>query len=94
MQCTKCSKILDISNFRFKNIEQKIYYLHCNICRERISKKEPYKKERERKQYEEVKQTNIVHCECGKCFIGFRQYHYARHLNSKKHQNYMTSKNH
>jgi len=93
MECTKCSKILDISNFGLKNPSKKIYYLHCNKCREQINR-QPFKKEREKQQYEEVKKNNVIYCECGKHFIGFRQYHYIRHINSNSHINYVKSKSH
>ena len=33
MECTKCKKRLELEFFSYKDVENKIYYLHCNICR-------------------------------------------------------------
>ena len=35
MEYTKCKKRLDLSLFSYKNIEDKIYYLYCDNCREK-----------------------------------------------------------
>lgn len=84
IECTKCHKNLSLDNFSIKNAKEMIYYLHCNNCRNKIENET--KKEREKEQYEMVKQTNVINCSCGACFVSFRTYHYARHMNSKKHK--------
>lgn len=84
MECTKCHKVLDKSQFSYKNIAKKIYYLHCDKCRERV-KKQTNKKEQEKEQYELVKKTNVITCTCGKTYIAFRDYHIIRHNNTKYH---------
>jgi hypothetical protein len=85
MQCSSCHKILDLSQFSYKNIHKKIYYLHCDNCRESIKKSNPDKKENEKKQYERVKKHSVIHCKCGSEYVAFREYHILRHLNSKRH---------
>lgn len=85
MECTCCKKILDRDQFSFKNLDKKIYYLHCNTCREKI-KDIPYKKEREKEQYERVKKQSTIECKCGITYVAFRDYHILRHLNSKTHK--------
>jgi hypothetical protein len=85
MQCTSCNKILDLSNFSYKNITKKIYYLHCDHCRENIKKANPEKKEKEKRQYERVKKNSLIRCKCGAEYVAFREYHILRHLNSKRH---------
>ena len=84
MECTKCHKILDINQFSYKNIEKKIFYLHCDKCRQKILKDKD-KQIQEKQQYEFVKKTNIIDCECGRKYIAFRDYHIARHNNTKLH---------
>lgn len=84
MQCTKCYKCLSLDEFSFKNMKAKIYYLHCDKCRDKISK-DGHKKEREKEQYELVKKTNVIECECGVKYVSFREYHTIRHINSKRH---------
>jgi hypothetical protein len=88
MECTKCHKLLSIDNFSYKNVEKKIYYLHCDKCREK-QKQQVNKKADEKQQYEKVKNTNVVHCECGSKYIAFRVYHIARHKNSLIHLSYI-----
>lgn len=84
MECTKCHKVLDIHQFSYKNVAKKIYYVHCDKCRETILKdKDKQKKEKE--QYEFVKKTNVIECACGKKYIAFRDYHILRHNNTKTH---------
>jgi hypothetical protein len=39
----------------------------------------------EKQQYERVKNTNVIHCECGSTYIAFRSYHITRHKNSILH---------
>lgn len=84
MECTKCHRILNKDQFSYKNIEKKIYYLHCDKCREKIMNNKE-KKEFEKEQYNFVKKTNIIECECGRKYIAFRDYHILRHNNSKTH---------
>lgn len=84
MECTKCHRILPIETFSYKNVQKKIYYLHCDSCREKL-KNMQHKKELEREQYELVKKTNVINCECGKTYVAFRDYHIYRHNNSKHH---------
>ena len=88
MECTRCHKILDIDQFSYKNVKQKIYYLYCNNCREKVKQKSD-KKNLEKEQYAFVKATNVIECACGKKFISFREYHTMRHNKSKKHRSYM-----
>lgn len=84
MECTKCHKILSIDNFSYKNVEKKIYYLHCNTCRDKL-KSQQNKKQSEKEQYDIVKKTNVIQCACGKSYIAFRDYHIYRHQSSKYH---------
>lgn len=84
MECTKCRKILDITYFSYRNPMSKIYYLHCDKCREKTAK-QTNKKELEKQQYENVKLTNIIECQCGVKYISFRAFHTVRHQNSKFH---------
>lgn len=88
MECTCCHNILEISKFSYKNEAQKIYYLHCNQCREKIAT-DPYKKKREKAQYERMKKTSTIHCKCGVSYVAFRDYHILRHLNSQKHLHFI-----
>jgi len=84
MECTKCHKLLTLDNFSYKNIKQKIFYLHCNKCRQKLQN--PDKKQREKEQYEFIKKTNLIQCDCGITYVSFRTYHTMRHMNSKKHK--------
>jgi hypothetical protein len=84
MECTKCHKILGIDNFSYKNEKEKIFYLHCDKCREKL-KTQVNKKTVEKQQYERVKKTNVIHCECGSTYIAFRSYHITRHKGSVLH---------
>jgi hypothetical protein len=85
MECTKCHRILDIKNFSYKNAKQKIFYLHCDKCREKISN-QPNKKIAEKEQYETLKKTNLIICPiCSREYVSFRTYHTIRHNNSKIH---------
>lgn len=84
MECTKCHKLLTLENFSYKNLKQKILYLHCNKCREKAQNLE--KKQREKEQYDFIKKTNLIHCDCGISYVSFRTYHTIRHLNSKTHK--------
>lgn len=91
MQCTKCLKCLPLNLFSFKNEKQKIYYLHCNKCREKNNDND--KKEREKELYELIKKTNKIQCECGIKYISFREYHIIRHINSNRHLKRINEKN-
>ena len=33
MECSKCHKTKDISNYSIKNVKDNIYYQYCNDCR-------------------------------------------------------------
>lgn len=90
MECTKCHKILDKDKFSYKNVEEKIYYLHCDSCREKM-KNQLNKKKVEKEKYEFIKRTNEIHCECGRKYIAFREYHIKRHVNSIIHLSYLMS---
>ena len=91
MECTKCHKCLHKDEFSFKNLKQKIYYLHCDKCREKVQKNAD-KKQREKEQYNLIKETNVIICDCGKKYISFRTYHTIRHMNSSFHKNVMSKK--
>jgi len=91
MECTKCHKILGIDNFSYKNEKEKIFYLHCDKCRDKV-KNQINKKSSEKEQYEIVKKTNVVHCECGSTYIAFRAYHIMRHKNSVSHNSHIRNK--
>jgi hypothetical protein len=92
MECTKCHNRKDITDFSLKNVKEKIYYLHCNQCREKVLEYQKRYKERAKEDYELRKQTCIVDCECGKTYRYFRDFHITRHLESKHHQNYIKNK--
>ena len=84
MQCTACKKILEITEFSYKNETKKIYYLHCNKCREKVTKDENVKV-KQKEQYEKVKKQNVINCKCGVKYIAFREYHIHRHQNTIHH---------
>lgn len=84
MECTKCKKRLDISFYSLKNIKNNIYYLHCDICREKI-KNQKNKKNIEIDNYAKTKNNKFILCKCGKEYIAFRDYHIVRHENTKYH---------
>ena len=50
MECSKCHKIKKFCEFSFKNIEEKIYYLYCDECRNKTLEEQFKYKE---KAYEE-----------------------------------------
>lgn len=85
LECTRCHKNLSLDSFSLKNVKDKIYYLHCDTCREKIKNFEN-KKQNEKDNYDLVKKTNVIHCNCGTNYVSFRTYHYIRHINSKKHK--------
>jgi hypothetical protein len=92
MECTSCHNILNLDKFSLKNEAKKIYYLHCNACREKIIN-DPNKKKREKEQYEKVKMNNVINCKCGIKYIAFRDYHILRHTDTQTHQIYLENKN-
>lgn len=91
MECTNCHNVMAVDKFSFKNAAQKIYYLHCNACREKIIN-DPNKKKREKEQYERVKKDSLIHCKCGASYVAFRDYHIIRHTNTLYHQEYLKHK--
>jgi hypothetical protein len=83
MECTKCKKKLELNLFSYKDIENKIFYLYCDICR---NKKDNIKKKQyEKNSYNEKKELSVIKCICGKSYIAFRDYHIIRHENSVCH---------
>lgn len=86
MQCTKCHKVLNLTEFSYKNIKEKIYYLYCNDCRKKVIETQKKYKEQMKEDYDIKKDTNKIECECGICYIAFRDYHIRRHENTKKHR--------
>ena len=38
MQCTKCNVVKELNEFSFKNENEKIYYLYCDLCRSKTLK--------------------------------------------------------
>ena len=91
MECNKCHKIKKIDDFSYYNKNnRKIYYLNCNICKEKLTENTDIK-EKQKEEYENRKINNIINCECGISYIAFREYHTIRHNNSKKHKNYYNS---
>tara|TARA_Y100000389_G_scaffold200752_1_gene241879 strand:- start:8519 stop:8797 length:279 start_codon:yes stop_codon:yes gene_type:complete len=84
MECTKCKKKLELSYFSYKDDNKKIFYLHCDKCREKISMYKN-KKEIEIENYNVIKETKIIECVCGKKYIAFRNYHIKRHECTKNH---------
>jgi hypothetical protein len=89
MECTKCKKTLDLEYFTYKNVQKKIYYFHCDFCREKI-KKQKNKKNLEYDNYYDVKINNLIHCACGKKYVAFREFHIYRHENTKSHIKYVS----
>lgn len=85
MECTKCHQILDFCKFSYKNAKHKIFYLHCDKCRENISK-QTNRKILEKQQYDMIKKTNMITCSvCNRQYVSFRTYHTIRHNNTKIH---------
>mgnify|MGYP001027033504 CR=1 FL=1 len=84
MECTKCNKKLELNCFSYKDLNKKIFYLHCDKCRQKITM-QSNKKDIEKKNYNNVKDTKIIQCLCGKKYIAFREYHIIRHENTKYH---------
>ncbi len=88
MQCTKCKEILDIQMFSYKNVDKKIYYLHCKNCRQKILN-DDNKKIREKEFYDRQKKECKINCVCGVEYVAFRDFHIMRHVKSKKHVKYI-----
>ena len=88
MQCSGCKQILDIDKFSYKNEAQKIYYLHCNKCREKITNNTELKA-KQKEQYERVKKNNVINCKCGATYVAFRDHHIRRHMNSINHLHFV-----
>jgi hypothetical protein len=94
MECTKCHKILDIEQFSYKNEKQKIFYLHCDKCRQKLLNNQPNKQKQEKMQYELVKKTNLITCPiCTRQYISFRTFHALRHNNTRAHLKYVAKNN-
>ena len=83
MECTKCKKKLELNLFSYKDGENKIYYLYCDIGRNKQDNIK--KKQYEKNSYNEKKKISIINCICGKNYIAFRDYHIIRHENSLCH---------
>ena len=90
MQCSTCKKVLDKSEFSFKNVDKRIYYQRCDHCRKKDS---PEKKERDKECYELTKKLSTIHCKCGSTYVAFRDFHIRRHLNTPRHLAYTKSQN-
>lgn len=88
MECTNCHNKLELIEFSLKNKKEKIYYLHCNLCREKVKKQRETYKEVAKEKYEILKETNKIYCDCGVIYTGFRIYHIYRHKYTKRHQQY------
>jgi hypothetical protein len=85
MECTKCKKRKGLEDYSYKNKKDKIYYNYCNQCREKSNiEKEKYK-DIAKENYDILKKTNVIKCDCGKSYVSFRTYHIYRHNNSKYH---------
>ncbi len=92
MQCSCCKKILDKDKFSLKNEDKKIYYLHCNNCREKLKTSRPDKQKQEKQRYEKLKKDARIECNCGSVYVAFRDFHILRHLNTLKHKAYLSTK--
>jgi len=85
MECTKCKKKKMLNDYTLKNIKEGIYYTYCNHCRDKCNIERDKYKNIAKENYEILKKTNIIKCECGKSYVSFRTYHIFRHNNSKYH---------
>ena len=92
MECTKCLKIKDFSEYSFKNVEEKIYYLYCDECRYKTLEEQKKYKDKAYEEYNMRKINNIMNCECGIKYVCFRDFHMYRHINSKKHKKIIKEK--
>lgn len=88
MECTNCHNKLELNQFSFKNKKDKIYYLHCNLCREKSKEQRDSYKQIAKEKYEMLKKTNKIECDCGAIYTSFRSYHIYRHNYSKRHLEY------
>ena len=88
LHCSKCNNVKSFQDFDFKNKKDKIYYQHCNECREKTINNENYLiyKARAKEKYDIKKKANIIHCDCGAVFVAHRDYHIFRHVNSRRHK--------
>ena len=73
-----------ISSGAKKLNENKIFYLHCDNCRNKI-KLQKNKKNNELNNYNNIKHLKKIECICGKKYIAFRDYHIQRHEISNYH---------
>ena len=89
MECTKCHIRKDISEFSLKNEKENIYYLYCNLCRQKTNNSCKKYKDKAKENYELKKIDNCIKCDCGTSFVCFRDFHLTRHLNSRSHKNYV-----
>jgi len=86
MQCTKCDKRKELTEYSFKNEEEKIYYLYCNSCRNESQQTQKKYKEKAIENYNLNKTINKIECSCGITYVSYRNFHMIRHINSKKHK--------
>lgn len=91
MECSKCKKKLELYCFSYKDEKNKLFYLHCDKCRDKI-KMQKNKKQNEKENYNNIKETNKIECVCGKIYIAFREYHIIRHENTKNHLKYINNR--
>jgi len=91
MECTKCHTVKNFEEFSYKNENEKIYHLYCDLCRKKTQIIQFKYKEKAKENYNLKKINNIVECECGITYVCFRNYHIYRHINSKKHKNLLNS---
>lgn len=89
MECTKCHQFLSKENFSIKDKKNGIYYLSCDTCRIKIKEYNEINKDKIKNNYNIVKKTRTIECECGKIYVAFRELHEIRHLQSKKHKDYI-----
>jgi len=92
MECSKCHKIKKFCEFSFKNIEEKIYYLYCDDCRNKTIEEQFKYREKAYEEYNMKKINNKITCECGCSYVCFREFHMFRHINSKKHKKLIKEK--
>jgi hypothetical protein len=85
MECTKCHKILNLTEFSYKNVKEKIYYLYCDNCRKKVAESQKKYKEKMKDDYDTIKISNKIECRCGISYVGFRNYHIKRHESTTKH---------
>ena len=60
MECSKCHKIKDFSEFSFKKIDEQIYYLYCDECRNKTIEEQRKYKEKAYEEYNMRKINNIM----------------------------------